>query len=81
MVVTLAESKITTGDLIGLRVGDIITTDKDVRQPLDVAVQGTTKFHATAGAFKGRKAIHVETPPLPAAWSTRARDFAATASW
>src|SRR5215475_12032840 len=30
MVVTLAETKITTADLIGLRVGDIITTDKDV---------------------------------------------------
>jgi len=65
LVVTLAESHISTGDLIGLRVGDIITTDKDVRLPLDVAVQGTTKFHATAGAFKGCKAIRVETPPLP----------------
>src|SRR5688572_17299464 len=30
LVVTLAETKLTTGDLIGLRVGDIITTDKDV---------------------------------------------------
>src|SRR5262245_45764286 len=65
LVVTLAESHISTGDLIGLRVGDIITTDKDVRLPLDVAVQGTTKFHATAGAYKGCKAIRVETPPLP----------------
>lgn len=65
MVVTLAETHITTGDLIGLRVGDIITTDKDVRLPLDVAVQGTTKFHASAGAFKGRKAIRLETAPLP----------------
>src|SRR4051812_44681833 len=39
MVVTLAKTKISTGDLIGLRVGDIITTDKDVHQPLDVAVE------------------------------------------
>ena len=37
---TLAETQITTADLIGLRVGDIITTDKDVHQALDVAVQG-----------------------------------------
>jgi len=65
VVVTLAESHITTGDLIGLRVGDIITTDKDVRLPLDVAVQGRTKFHASAGAFKGRKAIRLDTAPLP----------------
>lgn len=65
LVVTLAETHITTGDLLGLRVGDIITTDKDVRLPLDVAVQGTTKFHASAGAFKGCKAIRLETAPLP----------------
>jgi len=65
VVVTLAESKITTADLIGLRVGDIITTDKDIHRPLDVAVQGTTKFHASAGAFKGCKAIRVDSPPLP----------------
>jgi flagellar motor switch protein FliM len=62
LVVTLAQTQITTGDLIGLRVGDIITTDKDIHVPLEVAVQGTTKFHATAGAFKGCKAIRIEEP-------------------
>jgi flagellar motor switch protein FliM len=66
LVVTLAETKITTGDLIGLRVGDIITTDKDIHQPLEVAVQGTPKLHASAGSFKGCKAIRVEGPPVPA---------------
>src|SRR5262249_45037612 len=67
LVVTLAESKITTGDLIGLRVGDIITTDKDVHQPLDIAIEGSTKFHASAGAFKGCKAVKIEaaSPPSP----------------
>jgi len=60
VVVTLAETSISTGDLIGLRVGDIITTDKDVRSPLDVAVQGVTKYHAHPGAFKGRKAVQIE---------------------
>jgi flagellar motor switch protein FliM len=62
VVVTLAESKITTGDLIGLRVGDIITTEKDIHQPLEIAVQGATKFHASAGAFKGLKAVRVDGP-------------------
>lgn len=61
VVVTLAETHITTGDLIGLRVGDVITTDKDMRQPLDVAVQGVNKFLASAGSLKGNKAICVET--------------------
>ncbi|MBC7852368.1 MAG: flagellar motor switch protein FliM [Pirellulaceae bacterium] len=60
VVVTLAESKISTEELLGLRVGDIITTDKDVRQPLDVAVQGMTKFHAAPGAIKGKKAVQIE---------------------
>jgi flagellar motor switch protein FliM len=67
LVVTLAETKLTTGDLIGLRVGDIITTDKDVRTPIDVAVQGVNKFLASAGALKGNKAIRIETAPSPAA--------------
>ena len=44
---TLAETKISTSDLIGLRVGDIITTEKDVHRPLDVAVRDAPKFHAS----------------------------------
>jgi flagellar motor switch protein FliM len=60
VVVELAESRINTGDLLGLRVGDIVTTEKDIREPLDVVVQGVTKYRAKAGAFKGRKAIQIE---------------------
>jgi flagellar motor switch protein FliM len=67
LVVTLAETRISTGDLIGLRVGDIITTDKDVHQPLDIAVEGATKFHASPGAFKGCKAVRIEAANLPSA--------------
>lgn len=63
VVVTVAETNITTRDLIGLRVGDIITTDKDTRAPLDVAVQGVNKILASAGALKGNKAIRVESVP------------------
>jgi flagellar motor switch protein FliM len=60
LVVELAESKINTGDLIGLRVGDIITTEKDTNEPLDVLVEGVAKFHARPGAYKGRKAIEID---------------------
>jgi flagellar motor switch protein FliM len=70
LVVTLANTRITTNDLLGLRVGDIIATEHDVHQPLEVAVQGVPKFHAKAGAFKGRKAIQVDAAmpaPPPAA--------------
>jgi flagellar motor switch protein FliM len=59
VVVDLAETNISTSDLIGLRVGDIIATEKDVERPLVVSVEGRPKFHAKPGAFKGRKAIEV----------------------
>ena len=62
LTVTLAETTITTSDLIGLRVGDVITTDKDVQSPLEVCVQGVAKFLAQPGALRGRKAIEVIGP-------------------
>lgn len=60
LCVRLAETKISTADMIGLRVGDIITTDKDVHTPISVTVEGVEKFCARPGAFKGRKAIQIE---------------------
>jgi len=59
MIVELAETTISTSDLLGLRVGDIITTDKDIHTPLRAEVQGTEKFLVSAGAFKGRKAVQI----------------------
>ncbi len=59
VVVELAETKITTADLIGLRVGDIIASEKDVGEPLIVSVEGTPKYQASPGQFKGRKAIEI----------------------
>ncbi len=59
LVIELAEAEISTKDLIGLRVGDIITTEQDIHAPLSVSVQGTPKFKACPGALKGRKAIQI----------------------
>ncbi len=53
LVAQLAETKITTGELIGLRVGDIITTQQDIRAPLAVNVEGLEKFRARAGCVQG----------------------------
>lgn len=61
VVVDLAETRITTRELIGLRVGDVIKTEKDVHAPLNVAVQGVEKFHARVGQLKGQKAIRIES--------------------
>ena len=59
VVVTLARSTLRATDLINLQVGDIVSTEKDIREPLDVEVQGVVKFSAKAGALKGRKAIEL----------------------
>ncbi|MEW4451886.1 flagellar motor switch protein FliM [Bremerella sp. JC817] len=58
--VVLAETTITMEELLDLRVGDVITTEKDSRTALQVNVNGTPTFQAFAGAFKGRKAIQIE---------------------
>jgi flagellar motor switch protein FliM len=63
--VWLAETQISTNDLISLRVGDIITTPQDVSSPAVVAVSGVPKFHARPGAVKGRKAIVITEPLKP----------------
>jgi flagellar motor switch protein FliM len=60
LVAQLAETKITSGDLFNLRVGDIIATEKDVHSPMSVCVEGVAKFRAEPGAFKGRKAVQID---------------------
>ena len=62
LVVELAQTHVTTGDLIGLRVGDIIDTEHDVQTPMVVYVEGKPKFLAEPGSYKGRKAIQVMEP-------------------
>jgi flagellar motor switch protein FliM len=60
IVVTLAETTISTEDLLGLQVGDIIATETHVQQPARVSVQGVPKFTARPGAYRGRKAVQFE---------------------
>jgi flagellar motor switch protein FliM len=65
VVVELAQTQIATADLIGLRVGDIIASEKDVNESLVVYVQGKAKFHASPGKYKGRKAIQIKNQYVP----------------
>lgn len=62
LVVQLADTTINAQELITLRVGDVITTEHDVKQPLVASVEGTPKFFVKAGALKGRKAVQVDQP-------------------
>ncbi len=60
LAVTLAKSKIRTVELLGLAVGDVITTEQEVTEPLELSIQGTPKFLARPGAYRGRKAICIQ---------------------
>lgn len=60
VVAKLADSRISTQDLLGLRVGDIITTNKDIHDALTIQVEGVPKFRARPGQYKGHKAIEIE---------------------
>lgn len=57
--VTLSRSTVKTLDMFDLQVGDIISTEKDAKEPLEVEVGGVLKFLASPGLFKGRKAIQI----------------------
>jgi len=61
VVATLAESTISMADLVGLRVGDIITTEKGANEPIQVSVDGTAQYEASLGTTEGRKAIRINS--------------------
>ncbi len=65
VVVELATTRITTSDMLGLRVGDVIASEKDIRESLLVYVEGMPKFLAAPGKYKGRKAIQIRTGYQP----------------
>ena len=56
--VRLAQTKIGTGELMGLRVGDVITTQKDVHHPVIVSVEGVPKFRAATGGLQRPQGDH-----------------------
>ncbi len=58
--VPLAQTQISTSDLADLRIGDIITTEHRIDNPLTVTVDGVPKYLARPGAFEGNKAICIE---------------------
>ncbi len=65
VVVTLARSKIRTGDLLELAIGDIIASEQGVSTALELAIQDVPKFRAKPGAFKGKKAVRIESALKP----------------
>jgi len=66
----LAQTGIRLDDLMGLAVGDLITTDKPCETEVLIQVEGKNKFLAQPGQFRGSRAIRVTRliqQPEPAA--------------
>lgn len=59
MKVFLGESEITLKDLMGLKLGDVITLDQDSNGEFDVLVEGQPKFKAFYGINHGSVAVQV----------------------
>lgn len=59
MVVRLAETHITTGELLDLAVGDVIVTEKAKSEGLQVMLEGRPMFTGHAGVYRGHKAVRV----------------------
>jgi flagellar motor switch protein FliM len=60
VAVELGRVMIRSGDLLGLQVGDVLTLDKDVKEPLVAMVEGVPKYMGRAGSSRGVKAFRVE---------------------
>ena len=59
LVARLAETEMTAQDLADLSVGDIITTEKDVGEPLDLTIDGAVRFRADLGRVNDKKAVRI----------------------
>ncbi|HBT75670.1 MAG TPA: flagellar motor switch protein FliM, partial [Planctomycetaceae bacterium] len=56
----LAQTKMRMRELLSLRVGDVICTEKPVDSLLLVSVEGIPKYWARPGTYKGYTAIQIE---------------------
>lgn len=58
--VKLADAKIKMHELLQLRVGDIICTQKNVNTPLLISVKGIPKYWGRPGTYKGYTAVQID---------------------
>jgi flagellar motor switch protein FliM len=60
MSVEMGRATITSGRLLDMKEGDIISLDVDVDDFLVAKVEGVPKYLGRAGVFRGNKAFRVE---------------------
>ncbi|MEE2972953.1 MAG: flagellar motor switch protein FliM [Planctomycetota bacterium] len=64
---TLARTTITLSELGRLEVGDIITTEQEASEPIQVSIEGRPKYLATLGQHRGQRALRIQGPARGAA--------------
>ena len=68
VITELGRVEINVQDFLNLKIGDIVSLDQEVDKPLNVTVEGITKFKGFQGSYKGHQALKVSrlvyTPPL-----------------
>ncbi|OGG93129.1 MAG: flagellar motor switch protein FliM [Candidatus Lambdaproteobacteria bacterium RIFOXYD2_FULL_50_16] len=68
LLVELGRSQITVQDFLNLKKGDLLPLNHEAAKPLDVQVEGVTKFRGFQGAYKGKQAIQISemvyVPPI-----------------
>jgi len=62
LVVCLASTRLTAGEVAGLAVGDVIVTDCGCHKALEVSIEGRPKFEGYPGQCRGRKAVRIGRP-------------------
>ena len=60
LTVELGRAMVRSGNLLNLKVGDILPLEKDVNESLIAMVEGVPKFKGRAGMSRGSKAFKVE---------------------
>ncbi|PCI27347.1 MAG: flagellar motor switch protein FliM [SAR324 cluster bacterium] len=68
LLVELGKSEITVNDFLNLKIGDIIPIEQESNKPLDIQVEGVTKFRGFQGTYKGNQAVEISEmvyiPPI-----------------
>lgn len=59
VLVELGRTTLKGRELLSIEVGDVVTLDHDVNEPLTVKIQGVPKFKATPGIYKGNQSFQI----------------------
>jgi flagellar motor switch protein FliM len=59
ILISLGTADITVHDLAHLEPGDVIQLSHDATKPLDLLVEGITKFKCIPGVLKGQRAVKI----------------------